>query len=1486
MKKTKLASAISLGSAVAVVGVAEAAPININASESNGVVNGVTSADNVFLNPGAADASLTITNSSIIMDESLGATGNDPNKPIRESVVSFGGVGTTGNLDLTIADSHIQSTTAAGANHGDGVYVRTDGQGTHAEVNISNTTVDVDKSDYVGTGTGSTTFNGNLLENFGGSLNATLNNVDTTLTLGTSTPNYGGAVSHTAYSGGTLTIDKNSTITTSGNAGTGILIHQAANNVIQPSGPLAYDSNYNFTLNNEANIDTSKGISGHGIYQLIQQGSTTINNAGNISSSGHAIKVNFGKEGPINVTVNNSGALTTTNGEGIQIWNSDSAAGSINDVNIKVHNTGDMNINGGSTEDGICVDLAHIGDTTTAHNQAIDIFNSGTINTGLNFPIASSTTTGHDAIAVTTSTGGIGDIKIENQGALNANHGSGIIANQNGIGALTVSNSGAISVTGQDLSNGSNSTGHALSLKLNNANNDQALTLNNTGDLSVNNAGSADVPKHAINIVNAGTGATTINNAGKITVTDAGNGIAGMVNVNGALNFNNSGAVNAAGGFSLTNTSDKVSNIVNSGDIQVNQSGFWGMDIRTRGAINVENSGNLTGGGIQISNVSTTPVATTVLNTGNIKTDDYAMYISGYGTTTVNNSGALDGRTGLYGRDDHITINNTGAINAKTDAIWAIGITGSTVLNNSGEINSELHGLHAQTNGQDVTLNNTGKVTMTSPTYSSTALLSQNFGATGNTNLTNSGEVSATTALEAYNGGSGAINVENSGKITATKAGIYAGHTGTGDLNINTKGNIDLTAATNANATNEEVAGIHAVAQQGKANVSVGAGTISATGDNAYGIYLSDSNLGNTSAFALNLEKGAIVDGTQALSAVRIAHSGDATFNIANGAQIKGGAKGAALHLQAQGANSVYTLNNAGDISSSVDNVLSTQDAATTSTLNINNTGTITGYLANEAGIKINFTNDSGNGLNLRNFDQASKVKGVSVSDFGGGAFTNTANGVVRLKAVDNAAGVSGANAITGSGIGNINSAGINHARLQNVAKFTNQGIISMTENQKAGDALAISNNGTGEFIGSNGILQSDIVIDGKAADGSFRGIADVLVLDNATQGQTRIALNAVKEAGLTSGLTEGEGIKIVDVKGTSAKNAFVLDKNLASGVYEYVFDRGMHSETQSFFLRNNERDANGNITRVFYSPVVGAYLGGQQAAANMFNNMSLLDRRADAINPDRTLWIRTNYGNTRAELFSGVQDLETKSTTLQMGLDVAKNAYGVAGVFAGYGNASSEVTSKATNSKSKADIRGYQVGVYASFLPEGDQMGPYVDSWAYYARYDNKLKGLNNEESKFDANGYGASIEAGYTLPVYGMSNGKNVIIEPHAQVTYSKVDNDNFTDVNGSTFANNESKGVSTRLGARVYTQAPDSAEGLNPFLEANWLHNGMDNAVDVNGTKASTKIGENVGEVKMGAQGKINENLSVWSHVGGQFGEEGYKNYNFQIGFGMRW
>lgn len=1208
MKKTKLASAISLGSAVAVVGIAEAAPpISINASTLNGVVNGVTSADNVFLNPGATDASLTITNSSIIMDEAFDVAGNDPNKPIRESVVSFGGIGTTGNLNLTIADSHIQSTTAAGVPDGDGVFVRTDGQGTHAEVNISNTTVNVDKSDSAGAV--NTNFHGILLENFGGSLNATLNNVDTTLTLGTSAANNGGGVSHSAYSGGTLTIDKNSTITTSGNARAGIYIQQAANNVIQPNGPLAYDSNYNFTLNNEANIDTSNASIINGIYQLIQQGSTTINNAGNISSSGEAIKVNYGKDSPINVTVNNSGALTTTSGNGIEI---SGATGSNKDANINVQNT------------------------------------------------------------------------------------------------------------------------------------------------------------------------------------------------------------------------------------------------------------------------------------GNIKADGYAIHISnsGNGTATVDNSGALDGRTGLYVETDNTTINNTGAINAKVDAIWAIGGTGSTVLNNSGEINSELHGLHAQTrDGQYVTLNNTGKVTMTDPTRNSVALLSQNFGKTGNTNLSNSGEVSAATALEAYNSGSGAINVENSGKITATKTGIHAKHSGTGDLNINTKGNIDATA-TGANATNLEVAGILAEAKQGKANVSVGAGTISATGDNAYGIYLSDYNLGNTSAFALNLEKGAIVDGTQAFSAVGIAHSGDATFNIANGAQIKGGAKGAALDLQAQGANSVYTLNNAGDISSSVDNVLSTLGAAKTSTLNINNTGTITGYLANEAGVKINFTNDSGNSLNLRKFNQDSKVKGVSVSDFGGGEFTNTANGVVRLKAVNNAAGVSGANAITGSGIGNINSAGINHARLQNVAKFTNQGIISMTENQKAGDALAISNNGTGEFIGSNGILQSDIVIDGKAADGSFRGIADVLVLDNATQGQTRTALNVVKEAGLTSGLTEGEGIKIVDVKGTSAKNAFVLDKNVASGVYEYVLGRGIHSETQSFFLRNNERDANGNITRVFYSPVVGAYLGGQQAAANMFNNMSLLDRRADAINPDRTLWIRTNYGNTRAELFGGSQDLETKSTTLQMGLDVAKNAYGVAGVFAGYGNASSEVTSKVTNSKSKADIRGYQVGVYASFLPEGDQMGPYVDSWAYYARYDNKLKGLNNEESKFDANGYGASIEAGYTLPVYGMSNGKNVIIEPHAQVTYSKVDNDNFTDVNGSTFANNESKGVSTRLGARVYTQAPNSAEGLNPFLEANWLHNGMDNAVDVNGTKASTKIGENVGEVKMGAQGKINENLSVWSHVGGQFGEEGYKNYNFQIGFGMRW
>ena len=176
---------------------------------------------------------------------------------------------------------------------------------------------------------------------------------------------------------------------------------------------------------------------------------------------------------------------------------------------------------------------------------------------------------------------------------------------------------------------------------------------------------------------------------------------------------------------------------------------------------------------------------------------------------------------------------------------------------------------------------------------------------------------------------------------------------------------------------------------------------------------------------------------------------------------------------------------------------------------------------------------------------------------------------------------------------------------------------------------------------------------------------------------------------------------------------------------------------------------------------------------------------------------------------------------------------------------------------------------------------------WVHYAWYNNQLSGpAQSHTTKYDSHGYALSAEAGYGFELNRKEDGRAWILEPHVQVIYNHLKTESFHDSSSTWYSNSTDNGWQSRVGARLYGQLAEQDKGVVPFVEFNWLHNSFGNRVSLNGVALESDIGKNIGEVKIGIQGEVSDNLSIWGHLGAQRGSESFKRYELQLGLGWQW
>ncbi|KNC93443.1 hypothetical protein GM31_19095 [Trabulsiella odontotermitis] len=470
---------------------------------------------------------------------------------------------------------------------------------------------------------------------------------------------------------------------------------------------------------------------------------------------------------------------------------------------------------------------------------------------------------------------------------------------------------------------------------------------------------------------------------------------------------------------------------------------------------------------------------------------------------------------------------------------------------------------------------------------------------------------------------------------------------------------------------------------------------------------------------------------------------------------------------------------------------------------------------------------------------------------------------------------------------------------------LTSSGTLNLA-GSKTGNQLVVN----GNYTGKDGLLALNTVLNGDDSP------TDKLTVHGDTSGNTRVGVNNVGG----SGAQTVNGIELVQVDGNSAGNFALTKGTVEAGAYVYTLAKGTGDAAKNWYLTSKWNGAVPPQDPVkppvvdptapdALRPEAGSYISNIAAANTLFNHR-LHDRLGEPQYTDAlhngndnvsSMWMRHVGGHERSS--AGHDQLKTQSNryVLQLGGDIAQwSTDGLdrwhLGVMGGYANEHSNTRSDRAGYGSDGRVSGYSAGLYGTWYQnDADKTGAYVDSWMLYNWFDNSVSADNRERDEYKSKGLTASLEAGYTLKAgefYGSQGTLNTwYVQPQAQVTWMGVKDNAHTRHDGTRIETQGDGNIQTRLGVRTYLNSHHKMDDgkqreFQPFVEVNWIHNTQAFGVKMDGTTVSRDGARNLGEVRTGVEGKLNDRLSVWGSVGVQMGDKGYSNTQGMLGVKYSW
>lgn len=465
------------------------------------------------------------------------------------------------------------------------------------------------------------------------------------------------------------------------------------------------------------------------------------------------------------------------------------------------------------------------------------------------------------------------------------------------------------------------------------------------------------------------------------------------------------------------------------------------------------------------------------------------------------------------------------------------------------------------------------------------------------------------------------------------------------------------------------------------------------------------------------------------------------------------------------------------------------------------------------------------------------------------------------------------------------------------------------------------------DFTGNGGKLVFNTVLNDDTSE------TDKLKVLGNTAGNAFVAVNNIGGTGAQT----IEGIEIIEVAGNS-DGTFEKAGRIVAGAYDYnVVQKGSNWYLTSFIpappdpedpdpvdphdpdpvdpdpvdpidpdpvdpvdpiIPEPEEPVAPPVTEQQYRPEAGSYLANNYAANTLFMTR-LHDRLGETQYVDMltgekkvtSLWMRNVGAHTRFKDGSGQLKTQSNSYVMQLGGDLAQwSSDGLdrwhLGAMAGYANSQNRTQSSLTGYHSRGQVTGYSVGLYGTwYANNADKTGTYVDTWALYNWFDNKVMGQEQAAEKYKSSGITASVEAGYSFKL-GESERNSYWLQPKAQVVWMDVQADSHREANGTRVKDNTDGNLMTRLGVKAFINGHNAIDDgksreFQPFVEANWIHNTQTTSVKMDDVSNDMRGTKNIGELKVGVEGQITPRLNVWSNVAQQVGDKGYSDTRGMLG-----
>lgn len=955
-----------------------------------------------------------------------------------------------------------------------------------------------------------------------------------------------------------------------------------------------------------------------------------------------------------------------------------------------------------------------------------------------------------------------------NASSITSSGGQGILAINDGTGSVAITSNGRITGTeGIYVTNyGTGSTTVISSGAVTGTSGDAIYATNdvNATDLIVSQTGGTiSGADNGIHTVHGGVGTTVI-------------GVAGEVNGAGD---NGVWALNSASATNITITQDADSTITGyTHGIRADNWGTGAVTITTAGIVNQTQTGatnNDTYSVYAYNDVSATDISL-IQTGGSVSGNWFGMYANnrGTGTTTIVSSGDVTAtvRAGLYAFNastakDMVIQQKSGSVKGGTYGVFADNAgTGSTAVTLSGDVTaSGDYGVYAR-NGSSAT----------DLTIKQTA-----------------GSITGKTGILAWNRGTGISLVNVVGKVS--------GGAGAGIQTIAANGStIDIAASATVKATSGiairdgGVAGNPVASDTVGGNVTVNsAGTV--TGDAILG-------LGNDT---FNLAGGSYTgdiygddrDDPQSNDGIAN-HEGNDTFNWTGG-KLAGGFYGQDGSDTATVSASTYDgsqVLDGGDDTSVTDGMIDTL------TLKGVTAATNGGKIANWEVVKLD-------GANLSINDGAWHVGEPDEGTTG--VFLNNGSTLDGMASLDFDGNMTIASTSTFVGTGD--GAGVYSFS----GDVTNAGTIT-TVDDAVGDVVIVG----GNYNGNGGQMLFDVVL------GDDSSKTDMVVINGDTSGTTNVGVNNVGGAGAQT----NEGIRIIEVNGASNGYFSLIGdytvggkQAVVAGAYAYqLYQGGTSPPTDGNWYLRSQLKPTEPETPLYQAgvPSYEAYpqallgLNGvptlQQRVGNRFwagNGNKVVAQGADPVGtpyaaPEEAgvaiegngVWGRIEGAHNSIEprFSTSATDYDQNVFKLQAGIDglLTETDSGklIGGITIHYAHGKTDINSVYGDGEIRTD--GYGFGGTLTWYGEN---GFYLDGQGQVTWYTSDLNSLLANTSLTDGNdGFG------YTL---SLESGKRIAIDPawsltpQAQLVYSNVDFDAFTDVFGSRVSIDRGESLQGRLG-----------------------------------------------------------------------------------------